>query len=66
VELGRVDRSLVLPDGLVKRGAGAAAGGGRVEVFSRDCGYLFGMAGAGVSSTADPRLIGCLAVCCVA
>jgi hypothetical protein len=35
---------------------------GEYDVFSRDCGYLFGVARAEVSSTADLRLIGCLAV----
>jgi hypothetical protein len=43
-------------------GAGAAPGRGRIDVFSRDCGYLFGVSRAAVSSTADLRLIGCLTV----
>lgn len=38
-------------------GAGAAPGRGRIDVFSRDCGYLFGVVRVGVPSTADLRLI---------
>src|SRR5436309_11330072 len=37
-------------------GAGAAPGRGRIDVFSRDCGYLFGVSRAGVSSTAVLRV----------
>ena len=51
--------------GSAVRGVGATIGVANLYalVFSRDCGYLFGVSRAVVSSTVDLRLIGRLAVC---